>query len=571
VRVVTSISCHRLARVALVACGLFLVLFLRRGDQLLHPQVWNEDGVLIVSQLVNAGPVSLLWPVNGYLVTVPKLIAFVSLAISPLSYPLIGTLLTWAFTVFVGVAIAEAPLVIEGGALLAFTAFLVPSDPEVFGIPLYAFWWAGLLIVAAALWRPAVGGTRLRIAYVAAGALSSPVVLLALPVFAYRVLTRRNDRAERIVAGVAAACAAIQVAVLIHEHNVGSHTAPSAANAVAVFEKFLGSYVASNLARMRPGHHDAVLLIAALATVAVVALAVRRARGAGGARSIEPVALLLYLWAGAIALALPRVDVSIIDPATAGPRYFFYAFVFEGWFFVHVAVTTSFGRLRAAAGAVLALAAINLIPNVSRTHDDLAWARNLATCAAMPADMTYVMPVESDGHAGSAWSMPLSGAQCADLLRRDAGSHVLHAPVPAPRPFAVTKANLDPALGGDITADSAVASNGWSGSDFQHTRAPGFVVVGSYRTSDANTGALTLTLHRGARLFFRSGPVAARQRLVIDDGRAPAFDTSLPVAQDWVILDFAARSLPDTFRATFRDDGTGWGEWSAVALRAPSR
>ena len=41
---------------------------------------------------------------------------------------------------------------------------------------------------------------------------------------------------------------------------------------------------------------------------------------------------------------------------------------------------------------------------------------------------------------------------------------------------------------------------------------------------------------------------------------------ALPVAAEWVTLDFSNRSLPERFTVTLADDGQGWGEWLAVAL-----
>jgi hypothetical protein len=50
------------------------------------------------------------------------------------------------------------------------------------------------------------------------------------------------------------------------------------------------------------------------------------------------------------------------------------------------------------------------------------------------------------------------------------------------------------------------------------------------------------------------------------DGNAEQFLQALPVAAEWVTLDFSNRSLPERFTVTLADDGQGWGEWLAVAL-----
>jgi hypothetical protein len=44
--------------------------------------------------------------------------------------------------------------------------------------------------------------------------------------------------------------------------------------------------------------------------------------------------------------------------------------------------------------------------------------------------------------------------------------------------------------------------------------------------------------------------------------------TNLPAATDWVLLDFSNDLLPEEFAVRFSDRGTGWGEWSAIALKS---
>jgi len=40
------------------------------------------------------------------------------------------------------------------------------------------------------------------------------------------------------------------------------------------------------------------------------------------------------------------------------------------------------------------------------------------------------------------------------------------------------------------------------------------------------------------------------------------------MALSWVALDFAQPGLPPEFNVVFEDAGSGFGEWSAVALSA---
>ncbi len=522
--------------------------------------MWNEDGRVILAQLIDSGPASIVAPVGGYLVTVARLIAFVAWSASPAYYPLISTLLAWLFIVAVGVAIAVSPLAVRGGPYLALATFFVPSDPEVFGLPLYTFWWAGLLLLLAALWRRGAGGTAWRIAFVAVGGLSSPVIFLVAPLLAYRAIVRRDDGAERATALAAAVCFAIQAGVLLHEHNSGPGSPATALTALGVVETMVGSYAAHGVAQLLPFGRRTLLLASGALTLLLVALALRRGEA--------PRAFLAYLWFGSIALTLGRNDVNALNPFSAGPRYFFYPFVLEGWFLVDVLASAAPFALRASAGAMLVLAGGTALAGLSRPHDDLRWTANLRLCAAAEGEGLYPLGVHTDGRASSAWTLPLRPATCRALIARDPLARLF---APPPPPYRAIFAKPLPADPRSIASVAAIVHDGWGGKDFSRSRLPGFAVDGSYRVSDADTGALVLRLRRGESVLFRSGPQTARQRVKITE-RPRVFDTELPRADDWIVLRFDARDLPERFTAVFEDDGTGYGEWSAVALsRAAAR
>ncbi len=133
------------------------------------------------------------------------------------------------------------------------------------------------------------------------------------------------------------------------------------------------------------------------------------------------------------------------------------------------------------------------------------------------------------------------------------------------QPFSFGNAEFRPE---SISADrgDVVASSKWNGRDFQRTSKEGMIVVGSYNGSDANTGEISLMLRRGDSLFFRSGPTAGRQMLMINTGKN-THKYILPMAIDWRVITFRNKSLPDAFMITLSDEGSNWGEWSAIAIR----
>ncbi len=122
----------------------------------------------------------------------------------------------------------------------------------------------------------------------------------------------------------------------------------------------------------------------------------------------------------------------------------------------------------------------------------------------------------------------------------------------------------------DIMASAkidSIRSNNWQGTDYYKSEIPGLQVVGSWINSDKETGTISLHLHRGEKILYRSGPSVARQFVLINNGDVRSFNTALPLALEWLILDFSKAQLPEEFDVTLIDAGTSWGEWSAIALQ----
>jgi hypothetical protein len=113
----------------------------------------------------------------------------------------------------------------------------------------------------------------------------------------------------------------------------------------------------------------------------------------------------------------------------------------------------------------------------------------------------------------------------------------------------------------------SIRSNSWQGTDYFKSAIPGFQIVGSLIKSENDTGIITLHLHRGEKILYRSGPRVAGQLILINNGGEGKFYTALPFTLEWSILDFSKTQLPDEFDITLIDGGTKWGEWSAIALK----
>lgn len=75
-----------------------------------------------------------------------------------------------------------------------------------------------------------------------------------------------------------------------------------------------------------------------------------------------------------------------------------------------------------------------------------------------------------------------------------------------------------------------------------------------------------LKLRRGDHVLYRSGPGKSGQSVSIM-GHEQEFIAELPIANDWVALEFSNAKLPAEFDVKIKDEGQGWGEWSAIAIR----
>jgi hypothetical protein len=112
-----------------------------------------------------------------------------------------------------------------------------------------------------------------------------------------------------------------------------------------------------------------------------------------------------------------------------------------------------------------------------------------------------------------------------------------------------------------VGVDKIIDGKEWSGSDYHHSKIDGMRVFGSWIKSDADTGTISLLLEKSDSFFYRSGPTGGQQYISIN-----GIYIVLPVSEEWVKIEINDEQLSDQFTVKIIDNGTGWGEWSAVAL-----
>ncbi|RPH41068.1 MAG: hypothetical protein EHM87_20670 [Burkholderiales bacterium] len=551
-------------RIGLAALVAFVLLLARAWPRARWPDVWGEDGTEFLRGYFEHGAAFVLEPVAGYLILVPKLITLAAVQVGLSVYPEVSIALAWVATVAIACVIATAPVLLRGGLLLAVACLLVPSDAEVFGLPLYVLWWTAIPLLMLVFWDPADTGWRYRASLLAAGSLSSPMGVAVLPLLWLRALLLRARPLERRLALLATAFAALQLWMLTHtDGTVAAGLDRSLGSTLLeIPPKFIGAYAIGNLLPADAPHAGLVDWGAALVLLALVAAGLRR-----DARN--PVLWgLVALWTMSVAMSVSRVSAAVLDPVTAGPRYFFFPYLLAGWLLLQLALGSPAAWIRTTSWAMLALAGANAWPVLTRMHEPLHWRAHVGTCAQFSH---HRLPVHRGGSAADIWHLELSAEQCRGAIARDLWAR--RHPLPSyPLQYGGELAAGTPAP--RLASVSALVRNdGWNGVDFEtaYTGKPSIGadsrIVGSLATGSSDAGSIRLRLRRGDQVWYRTEPVARLQRIAVSVPGARFEPPPTPATRDWVLLDFSSAALPATFDVEFTDGGDGWGEWSAVALK----
>lgn len=528
------------------------LLVVRSQARLFHPQVWVEDGAVThvgsnIGDFVTHGPAALFRPVNSYLVLLPKLVSGLSLLISFSHYAAISTVLSCAVTVFAVTLVASSKTQLRGGTLLGVLALMVPSDPEVFALPIYTFWWAALLLFAAILWEKDSRDLKWRLPIVWIGGLSSPIIVGIAPVFLLRAYLYRKTCQEWAVSASAIVCAMVQFVFLNNSGLMGSAPGAITATKLAhVVPTFFGNYLLGNLI---PGPVGLRIAGVALAAFAAVALARSWAK--------FQYCCLAALFLIVVLMTMRRVDIAILHPRLAGPRYFFLPFILISWLMAQVISGGSSRYWKIAGWVIIAASLANAVPVLSRKQDDLYWRQHVLSC---PWFERYSIPIEYDGRASHVLHLQLTGEECRALLSRDLFRHGYRTPFTFP--YASLPAN-DPADRASLAGAASVTENRWQAFDLAGADLRAWKGISAYKSPAAATGSIRLQLIRGETVLYRTGP-ATNSELLIDGGRWPFLRVLLP-APSWRLLSFSNALLPERFSVTFVRPA-GSRQWVAIAL-----
>jgi hypothetical protein len=385
--------------------GLFIlsvaVVIWRRPDQIAAPILWFEEGTHILRRYGDCGLCALFSPINGNIALSAKILLLPALKISALSAPPIAAALGILFNAAVVCAIATAPTHLKAKYLCAISALFIPTGTENYGTALYSVWWSGILIALALLWDTSKGLSWLRLAFLVAGGLSTPLMIVAGPLFVVRAYREQTANEFPIVltAGALALVAAL-VAVswpATAPLDPDNLTADAASLTVS---KFFGLYLAPAATF---GFVPGLLLI-----VAIISLAYHERR-----KLDFFFFLLAALLAASIAAILVRSPVADIDPFGAGGRYFFLPYIFMSFMLLWLwsLIDTTVPLLKAAPLVIIGLAIAGGMQQSYFIHpvqDRKPWSVALSKCASTASDTQLPL--------GYNWKITIPPQQCRTLI-----------------------------------------------------------------------------------------------------------------------------------------------------------
>jgi hypothetical protein len=382
----------------LAACA--LVLGLRRAGALSHPQFWAEDGYFYERAHV-LGWRALALPYNGYLHTLPRLIAAFANLCDPALVPAVFVASAAVLTLYVAsrAQSARCPLPHVAG-VCALAVVLVPDTREVLLNVVNLQWvLAGGLVLLLLAREPERRGQAVHDAAAAAAfSLTGPFCIAVAPLFAWRAAHRKTRSSCGLLA-VVALCAAVQAFLVLTHPAIPASGADDPARIGLVLQvigmRIGGSIVLGSLEPLGIGAGGAVIL--GLGTlVGVGFLALRR--GPIGRERI----LLGLVFALMLASAFYRTWHTFSEfkyPASAS-RYVYVPQLLAIWLLLAAAAQRDrVGRVAAAVAVAAVL--LNLPRYREPAYADLHWN---AYVPQMRAGEPVTVPINPPG-----WTMALPG------------------------------------------------------------------------------------------------------------------------------------------------------------------
>jgi hypothetical protein len=402
---------RRVLRAGLVVATVGLCLavwFLRRPDQLLHPYVWVEEYQILNRYQTQGLLHAVLAPVQGYFVWPTSFTVGFAAATSFLHLPLIDYWLStaWFVATLCLILIPSSSIRLRWRVGLAVLLVLAPTNPEVFGIAEYAFWWTTLWPLISIMWSKDYWWLRIPVLII--GGMSSLAGAAVVVPYAFLFLMTRQ---RRYLAGSAVLATTFVVQVIAYFTSDRSARTPF--HPVSVSLQELHNFSDYAFTWLKPTDSDFLAFTGACMLLAIIGIVVYDAVGKRSPTTPEVIALVLGLLVVGVLSSIPAPLLA--DPIAAGPRYYFLPYVVLGWVLLMIAVTSELHWARVAATVVIVMSLLTLSQNFSRHDDSVSWSQQLARC--QNATTTFTVPVQFNGSRSDLWRglLLITPQTCRDL------------------------------------------------------------------------------------------------------------------------------------------------------------
>ena len=339
---------------ALFVVGVLLVIW-RRPDAVTYPQFWAEDGSNWFADAYNMGASSLLRSYEGYLVTLPRLVALPSVHLGLQQAALVFNL------VAIAVQVAPAAFFMSrrfehvaprawARAVIGLIYVLVPSF-ELNAIITNSMWHLAILAIMVLVARPPAGlvSRAFDITVVVLMGLTGPFAALLLPACLARTLVSRPQRRWYVGLGaILLATLAVQGWVVLHSHRAAATSLGAGLKNLlflisdrVVLPASLGEEAHTRVFTAGQSHGELIAGLVAVLAAAIVIYVLLRCGW------VVRIFVLFCFAVTAASLLFPLASGGSTNPWTvlsttgSGDRYFFSAEV--GWL---VCVAWSLSRIR---------------------------------------------------------------------------------------------------------------------------------------------------------------------------------------------------------------------------------
>lgn len=378
-----------------------------------------EDGYFNIPEAIANGWHSLLIAPQGYLIIPAKILTLLSLSLSGIFYPEVAYILTFATTILILIALTSKYNTLKGKEFIPLIIAFLPYDPEVFSTPLYIFWWASLLLIIPIFssdintYNSKPQAYLVTISAIIIGCLSSPICIFILPVMILRTYVKRSVL-DYISTGIWALLAVWQYSLIrynsaIHEIN---YTDNIYINLKAGISKHFGNYLYYNGWLTQHNLFTYILFSLFLGFGAWATYRTVRFR--------EP---NLFHISATFLMILAAITSSslkgglVIDPFFAGPRYFFFSYIFISLFLLALIGSMESFFIQVSCISIIALSCslvwLTDFPKFYRVHEPLDWRVELKNC--LSSEEPYQLNIQYYGVRADVINREYSYSECKEI------------------------------------------------------------------------------------------------------------------------------------------------------------